>query len=247
MTWEVPTTTQWGSNVPVEMVVFDCDGVLVDSERIAARVTSTILTAFGWPLDEREVVDRFVGCTDEYFCAEVERHLGAVLPTSWAADLEAATTAAFGRELAPVAGVEQVLDAVETLGLRSCVASNGSRKKIGRSLTLTGLWERFGGRVFSAEDVARGKPAPDLYEHAAAMMGVAPRRCIVVEDSPRGIEAALAAGMRVIGYAGLLPPHRLAVSAAGDPDVRVVTSMTELAGVLADSAGACLPSSSERP
>jgi HAD superfamily hydrolase (TIGR01509 family) len=229
--------------VTVQLVLFDCDGVLVDSERIAARVTSTTLTALGWPVDEREVVDRFVGCTDEYFRTEIERHLGDSLPASWIDDLEIATEAAFARDLTPVGGVHQVLDAVDALGLDTCVASNGSHQKVRRSLQLTGLSDRFGCRIFSAEDVAHGKPAPDLYLHAAATMGVPPQRCVVIEDSPRGIEAARAAGMRVVGYAGLLPPERLTPPGTGatDEELQVVTSMAEVAGVVAAWAGACLP------
>ncbi|GAA3707034.1 HAD family hydrolase [Nonomuraea antimicrobica] len=186
----------------VELVIFDCDGVLVDSEPIYVRVGTTALRRLGWTIDEAEYAHRFVGCTNEYWDEQVGR-----TPPGWREQLEADYTAAVKAELCVVEGIEEALD---RLTVPYCVASNGRHRTIRRSLELTGLASRFDGRVFSAEDVARGKPEPDLFLHAAATMGVAPERCVVVEDSPFGVTAAVSAGMRCLAYAaGVTPVSRL--------------------------------------
>ena len=188
--------------VGVDLVILDCDGVLVDSERLAVRVEARLITELGWALTEDDVLQRFVGRTDGYLRAEVERALGRPVPT-WQQRYEEHLHAAFRAELRPVDGIEQALDA---LACATCVASSGTHAKMALTLGLTGLLDRFEGRIFSATDVARGKPAPDLFLHAAERSGVAPARCIVVEDSRAGVEAARAAGMRALGYAGGLTP-----------------------------------------
>ena len=196
-----------GAGSPVDLVVFDCDGVLVDSERLALRVDQQVLADLGWVIEPDEVVERFLGCTEADFTAAVEQHLGRALGPGWGAPYEAWYERAFAEELVAVDGIEEALDA---LSLPVCVASNSGHARLRSSLGQTGLLPRFEGRLFSSEDVARGKPAPDLYLHAAATLGVPPGRCVVVEDSPTGATAALAAGMRVLGYAGgLTPAHRL--------------------------------------
>jgi HAD superfamily hydrolase (TIGR01509 family) len=130
--------------------------------------------------------------------AILEERLGRPLPDGWVDDLDAAVRDAFRRELRPVAGIEAALDAID---LPTCVASSGSQEKMRLTLGLTGLRDRFAGRVFSGEEVGHGKPAPDLFLHAAERTGAAPSDCVVVEDSPFGAQAARAAGMRCLGYA----------------------------------------------
>ncbi len=187
----------------LQLVIFDCDGVLVESEVVGTRVDQRVLAELGWNLSIDEIVDRFVGGTAENFTREVEGFLGTSLDPRWAEKYKDWYNDAFTRELTAVAGIENALDAVRQ---QTCVASNGDHARIRHSLALTGLLDRFRGRIFSADDVAQGKPAPDLFLHAAATMGVDPSRCVVVEDSRYGVEAALAAGMTVLGYAGGLTP-----------------------------------------
>jgi len=176
---------------PFELVIFDCDGVLVDSERIAIRVDAIVLADLGWPLSEAEIIERFVGRSEENFVREIEAHLGHPLPRRWEDAYQHLYTDAFEKDLQAVDGVVEALDQVTTA---TCVASSGGHEKIRRSLRLTNLYERFKGRIFSASEVANGKPAPDLFLHAAACLGVPPARCAVVEDSRYGVEAARAAG-----------------------------------------------------
>ena len=205
---------------PVELVIFDCDGVLVDSEPIAVRVGAHLITELGWSVTEAEVVDRFVGRSDRYMVGEIEANVGRSLP-DWQTRYEAALHAAFRSELAPVAGI---VAAIDELALPTCVASSGSHDKMRLTLGLTGLYERFVGRIYSASQVANGKPAPDLFLYAAEQMDVPPSRCLVVEDSPAGVQAARAAGMRCVAYAsGLVPVDRLQ-----GPGTQVITDMALL-------------------
>ncbi len=186
-------------SLPSSLVIFDCDGVLVDSERIAVRVSSAGLTERGWAISEAEVIERFVGRSDEYIGAEIAQRLGERVEAEWRVESVRRLRDAFVSELRPVEGIIEALDAIST---PTCVASSGTHEKIRNSLRLVGLLDRFDGRIFSASDVANGKPAPDLFLRAAATMNVTPAECAVVEDSPSGVEAAHAAGMRVFGYAG---------------------------------------------
>jgi HAD superfamily hydrolase (TIGR01509 family) len=181
--------------------------VLVDSERIAVRIDVVVLAKLGWVMTEAEVVERFMGRTDEYMVSQIEAHLGRPLPANWEEPFQGLYREAFEAGLKPVPGILEVLDEIPT---PTCVASSGTHERIRYTLGLTGLYTRFVGRIFSATDVARGKPAPDLFLHAANRMGADPSECAVVEDSRYGIEAARAAGMRAFGYAGgLTPRHRL--------------------------------------
>lgn len=207
-----------------ELVIFDCDGVLVDSERIAVRIDVEVLAELGWPLTRDEVIERFLGRTHEYMLGEIEAHLGRSLAAEWER-FEQRYLAAIEAELKAVDGIEDVLDA---LPVPTCVASSGSHEKMRRTLGRTGLYERFDGRIFSATEVASGKPAPDLFLHAAARMGVRPEACAVVEDSHHGVAAARAAGMRAFGYAGGVTP---ADWLAG-PGTVVFDDMRELPGLL---------------
>jgi HAD superfamily hydrolase (TIGR01509 family) len=181
--------------------------VLVDSERISVRLDVQVLAQLGWPISEEEVIERFVGKTDEAMTREIEAYLGRKLPGAWDGEFEHLYREAFDAELEPVDGV---VEALEHISARTCVASSGRLEKIEKNLRLTGLWDRFAGRIFSAADVEHGKPAPDLFLHAAAEMGAAPTACAVVEDSPFGVQAAHAAGMKVYAYAGgIMPAERL--------------------------------------
>jgi len=210
-----------------DLVIFDCDGVLVDSERLSIRLDVELLAALGWPMAEDEVVERWVGRTEAAMRAEIEEHLGRSVEAEWAAFSERYVEA-FAAELEPVDGVADAVDAVQAAGLATCVASSGDLGKIRRNLAKTGLLHRFDGRLFSADDVEHGKPAPDLFLHAAAAMGVAPGRTAVVEDSVHGVVAGVAAGMAVFAYAGgVTPASRLA-----RPGVTVFDSMADLPELL---------------
>jgi HAD superfamily hydrolase (TIGR01509 family) len=188
---------------PFQLVIFDCDGVLVDSERIAVRVEAEFLAELGWPLTEAEIVERFMGRTAEYMDEAIEARLGSRLPGDWKDQFQRRYREAYAADLRPVDGIVEVLD---QLTVPTCVASSGSHDKLRLTLGHTGLYGRFEGRIFSGYEVANGKPAPDLFLHAASRMGVDPAGCAVVEDSRWGVEAARAAGMRAFGYAGGLTP-----------------------------------------
>jgi HAD superfamily hydrolase (TIGR01509 family) len=211
-------------------VIFDCDGVLVDSERISVRIDARVLAELGWPLTEAEVIERFVGRSEAYMISEIEAAIGRRLPPDWEDPFRSLYRVAFEAELEPVDGVIAALDAIAS---PTCVASSSSHERLRHTLGLTGLLERFNGRIFSAEDVRHGKPAPDLFLHAAASLGADPARCAVVEDSRYGVEAARAAGMRAFGYAGgLTGADRL----AGRATV-VFDDMRDLSALLACALG----------
>jgi HAD superfamily hydrolase (TIGR01509 family) len=213
---------------PFELVIFDCDGVLVDSERLAVRVEAEYLAELGWPLTQAEIVEQFMGRTAEYMDEAIEARLRSRLPADWKDQFQRRYNEAFAAELVPVDGV---LEALDRITVPTCVASSGSHDKLRFTLGHTGLYERFEGRIFSGHEVANGKPAPDLFLHAAARMGAKPGRCAVVEDTLYGVQAARAAGMRAFGYAGgLTAPGRL----AGEATV-VFTDMRELPRLLASA------------
>jgi HAD superfamily hydrolase (TIGR01509 family) len=185
--------------VPPGLIIFDCDGVLIDSETIACRADSACLAELGIVLSADEILDRYLGISAAAMCADIERRLGRVLPADFAATLQRRVAAAFERELAPMPGVAAVLAALHE---RRCVASSSAPERLRHSLALTGLLHCFEPHLYSAAQVARGKPAPDLFLFAAAAMQVAPGACVVVEDSVAGVQAAVAAGMRAIGFTG---------------------------------------------
>ena len=187
-----------------QLVIFDSDGVLADSERLAVKIDVRVLADLGWPLTEAEVIERFVGRSDRETREAIEAHLGRALPGDWQDMVDELHRAVFARELRPVPGVVEALDAIT---LPSCVASSGTHEHLRYTLGLIGLHERFAGRIFSAEDVGASKPAPDVFLRAAARMGVPPARCVVVEDSLNGVRAARSAGMPVLAYAGGLTPR----------------------------------------
>jgi HAD superfamily hydrolase (TIGR01509 family) len=194
-------------------VIFDCDGVLVDTELISNRVLAGLLTEAGLPTTLEDCMRDYRGRAMASVAALVTERHGAPLPADLPDRYYAEVKAVFARELQPVPGVVAALDRIS---LPSCVASSGPHHKMAVTLRRTGLWERFEGRIFSASEVAAGKPAPDLFLHAARRMGFDPAATAVVEDSVPGIEAARAAGMRALAFARHTDADVLA-AAGGEP------------------------------
>jgi HAD superfamily hydrolase (TIGR01509 family) len=188
------------------LVIFDCDGVLVDSEVITSRVFAGMLNELGIPATVDEVFDKFVGRTMAYCLEVIAGMLGREVPAGFAQQYYARTALALKSDLKMVPGIESALDEI---GLPYCVASNGSHEKMQTTLGITGLLPRFQGKLFSVTEVARGKPFPDVFLYAAAQSGVAPSACAVVEDTPTGVTAGVAAGMTVYGYCAHTPVRRL--------------------------------------
>ncbi|MFH8382553.1 HAD family hydrolase [Kitasatospora sp. NPDC018058] len=215
---------------PIELVIFDCDGVLVDSEIIAVRVLVQLGEEYGWPLTEAEVIEKFVGRSEAANHAMVAERLGEETATLFDKRFRELHAEAVDAGLTPVDGLPEAL---ATITLPTCVASSGTHEKMRHTLGRTGLYERFAGRIFSATEVGRGKPAPDLFLHAARSMGVDPAACVVVEDSGPGVTAARAAGMRALGYAGgVTAAERLA-----GPGTVVFHDMRELPALIASYQG----------
>ena len=211
--------------MPYELIIFDCDGVLVDSERIAIKIESEGLTALGWPLSHEEVIERFVGRSSAYGHAEIVAKLGVAIAESWSAEFRRKYRAALDADVVAVEGVVEALDQIDTL---TCVASSSDHDHLRLVLGRTGLYARFEGRIFSATDVKNGKPSPDLFLHAAASLGIPPSSCAVIEDSAPGIVAAQAAGMDAYAFlGGVTPPERLLL-----PGVIPVAHMRDLPNTL---------------
>lgn len=213
---------------PIELVIFDCDGVLVDSERIAVRVYVALGAELGWPLTEAEVIEKFIGRSITSNFEKITSRVGPSRAALWQERFGQLHRVAVDAELAPVNGILKALDA---LTLPSCVASGGSHDTMRHTLGHTGIYPYFEGRIFSASEVAHGKPAPDLFLHAAKEMGVNPSACIVIEDSKYGVQAARAAGMRALGYAGGLTPAQWLEG----PNTTVFDDMRELPRLLAEA------------
>ena len=186
---------------PPGLVIFDCDGVLVDSEPISMRELTRALTSIGGMLDEEAVHATFSGMALVDIERGIAAHLGRPAPEGWLDAWLTSRAAAFERELQPVPGAAEAVRAVRALGYETCVGSQGRMEKMDQTLRVTGLADLFPReRIFSGTMVEHGKPAPDLYLLAAATCGFAPEACVVVEDSPTGVAAGLAAEMRVLGY-----------------------------------------------
>ncbi|MCL6736441.1 HAD family hydrolase [Streptomyces neyagawaensis] len=193
-----------------DLVIFDNDGVLVDSEPISNRHLAAYLTELGHPTSYEESIRDYMGSAMHRVHELIQERTGRRLPDDFDEVFHARVFAAFERELAPVDGVFDVLEKLVAEGVPYCVASSGSHERIRVGHRTTGLDRWFGeGLVFSAQDVGRGKPAPDLFLYAAERMGVAPERCAVVEDSPLGVRAGLAAGMDVYGFTAMTPAEKL--------------------------------------
>ena len=182
----------------LELVIFDCDGVLVDSEIIVNRVFAETLTEAGFAITYEEVSQKFVGLSFASCLEMIELIFDRPVPTEWLALSKEREIAALKQELQATAGIADVL---KELTLPKCVASNSSPRHIDLVLGLTGLLDHFNGKLYSCHHVDRPKPFPDVYLHAASQMGYAPESCVVIEDSVAGVKAGYAAGMRVLGYA----------------------------------------------
>jgi HAD superfamily hydrolase (TIGR01509 family) len=209
------------------LVIFDCDGVLVDSERLAVAIDVRAIGELGWPITEAEVIELFLGRSEADVLADIEAHLGRPVPADFDEAWNAEYRRVFDEQLEAVPGVAGAIKIVAAEGFRTCVASSGSHEKMRRTLGRTGLLEFFDGRIFSATEVARGKPEPDLVLYAAQQVGLPPDRCVVVEDSRYGVAGASAAGMKAIGFAGGVTP-------AGQLDQAdvVITDMADLPGAV---------------
>ncbi|PJJ02866.1 HAD superfamily hydrolase (TIGR01509 family) [Streptomyces sp. 2333.5] len=193
-----------------DLVIFDNDGVLVDSESLSNTILAGYLTELGHPTSYEESIRDYMGSAMHRIHELVLERTGRRLPEDFDEVFHGRVFEAFERELLPVAGVTEVLEKLDAGGVPYCVGSSGSHERISVGHRKTGLERWFpAGRVFSAQDVGRGKPAPDLFLHAAREMGVAPERCAVVEDSPLGVQAAVAAGMDVYGFTAMTSAEKL--------------------------------------
>ncbi|WP_199873109.1 HAD family phosphatase [Ideonella sp. A 288] len=226
------TPAPLGQGQPFGLVIFDCDGVLVDSERLAHQALCEVLAEAGVALSFDDAVARFIGVSLPRCHELIGELLGAPPTDAFKVQLVEHTKAAFSAHLSAVDGIAELLP---TLKRPFCAASNGNRAKLDFTLGHTGLMPLLQGRVFCADDVARPKPAPDLFLHAAAAMGVAPALCVVVEDTPTGIAAARAAGMTALGYAAMTPAHRLREAGAHATFARMAELPALLAGGVARS------------
>jgi HAD superfamily hydrolase (TIGR01509 family) len=182
-----------------DLIIFDCDGVLVDSEVISCRAHAATLTRHGYPINADQVRDRFLGRSLRQASLEVEAALGRPLPDDFHTQLQDELFRAFAATLQAIPHIVEALDAIAQ---PVCVASSGSHERMRATLGGVGLYDRFAPNIFSATEVRNGKPAPDLFLFAAAQMQVAPARCLVIEDSVPGVIGAVAAGMKVLGFCG---------------------------------------------
>ncbi len=194
-----------------KLIIFDCDGVLVDSERITNQVFADMLNELGLPLTLEDMFEQFVGHSMSQCLETISGLLGRDPPQDFLPTYRARTKEALESKLLAIPGIEAALDEIT---LPYCVASSGDHAKMRTTLGITGLWPRFEGRIFSVTDVANPKPAPDVFLYAAKQCGAAPIDCIVVEDTPIGVKAAVAAGMTVLGYSALTPSHLLLAAGA---------------------------------
>jgi HAD superfamily hydrolase (TIGR01509 family) len=201
--------------VNCDLIIFDCDGVLVDSEVIACRAHAEVLTRHGYPISADQVFNRFLGRSLLQANLEVEAALGHSLPDDFHLQLQDELFRSFAMTLEAMPHIEETLDAIRQ---PVCVASSGSQERMRASLGGVGLYDRFAPNIFSATQVRNGKPAPDLFLFAAAQMAAPPQRCLVIEDSTAGVAGARAAGMTVLGFHGgshCRPGYADALRAAG--------------------------------
>lgn len=213
-------------SAPYELLILDCDGVVVDSEPITMRVLVEMLNELGIGIEAEGANERFIGTTFTRTLELIAGLLGRPLPEDFVPNYRDRTFAALEAELKPVPGIEAALDQITT---PYCIASNGPHAKMRKTLGVTRLLARFEGRMFSAADVARGKPYPELFLHAARHFAVSPAACLVIEDSASGVAAALAAGMSVYGFSGSTLNGRLTAAGAH----KVFHSMSELPSLVA--------------
>lgn len=193
------TKTRRNQNPNFDLIIFDCDGVLVDSEVISCRVHADVLTRHGYPITAEQVHRRFLGRTAREATLEVERELGRPLPDSYDSERQTTLLAALADTVEAIPYLDAALDAIDA---RICVASSAAHEKIFTTLSRTGLYDRFAPNIFSGTQVSHGKPAPDLFLFAARQMAALPGQCLVIEDSVPGVTGARAAGMTVLGFHG---------------------------------------------
>jgi len=196
-------------HMPPDMVIFDCDGVIVDSESITNRVMQENFKRYGLSIEFDALASLFVGGTMQGVMIRA-REMGADLPDDWLDEIYPEMFDALRDQVEPIKGVIAVLDALDAAAIPYAIGSNGPHAKMDITLSRTGLAERFEGRIVSRTDVAQGKPAPDVYLKAAKDAGIAPERCVVIEDSATGAKAGVAAGMFTIGFYEETPKERLA-------------------------------------
>ncbi|HXJ33011.1 MAG TPA: HAD-IA family hydrolase [Candidatus Eisenbacteria bacterium] len=218
---------------PFDLVIFDCDGVLVDSERLINRIESRLFSQVGLDVSPDEARTAFKGRTVAEIVAIAESARGATLPAGWLYDWGMLIALGFVRDLRAVSGVRSVLDRLAAREIPTCVASQAPKVRVELALAVTDLERYFGARAFTASMVPRAKPLPDLFLYAAAAMGAEPSRCAVVEDSESGVRAAVAAGMTVFGYAADEDAEALARAGAA-----VFGTMAELPALLESGADA---------
>jgi HAD superfamily hydrolase (TIGR01509 family) len=217
--------------VTPDLVIFDCDGVLIDSELLSVRADVECLAEYGIELTAEEIIERYAGTSS--MVTDLEARHGRTLP-GFDGRHRQLVRPLFEAELRAISGVVAALD---SLACRTCVASSSSPERLQHTLSLVGLYDRFHPNIFSATMVARGKPAPDLFLYAAERMGAAPSRCLVVEDSLAGVAAARAAGMTALGFCGgshCRPGHGERLLAGGA--ARVVRDMRDLPVAIAELA-----------
>ncbi|MEP3783574.1 HAD family phosphatase [Ascidiaceihabitans sp.] len=191
-----------------KLVIFDCDGVIVDSEKLTNAVMRDNLAGYGLNLSIAQIMDLFVGGTMQGVM-ELARDMGAELPEAWLDEIYGEMFVALSRDVELVAGVDTVLDRLDAAGIPYAIGSNGPHAKMDITLTKTAIKARFEGRIYSREDVAAPKPAPDVYLKASQDAGVAPADCVVIEDSASGARAAVAAKMRCFGFHADTPRKKL--------------------------------------
>ena len=214
-----------------DLIIFDCDGVLVDSEVISCRAHAETLTRHGYPITAEQVLERFLGCSMRQATLEVEAELGRSLPNDFQSQTYAEIFRLFAASLE---ATPHISEALAQIALPVCVASSGPPEKISASLNRVGLYDRFAPHIFSAVQVRHGKPAPDLFLFAAEQMQISPARCLVIEDSVAGIAGAIAAGMTVLGFHGgshCRPGYGDGLRAAGA--AAVFDDMRQLPGLIA--------------
>jgi HAD superfamily hydrolase (TIGR01509 family) len=219
-------------NSNVALVIFDCDGVLVDSEVISCRAHAETLTRHGYPITSEQVLTRFLGVSDREARQVIETELGRKLPDDFEAQMKQAALQRYADDLQ---SIPYVGEAVAAISLPKCVASSGTPEKIRHGLTCAGIYDLLAPNIFSATQVKRGKPAPDLFLYAAEQMRAAPKRCVVIEDSIPGVTGALAAGMTVLGFHGgshCRPGYAETLRAAGA--TMTFDDMRQLPGLIAE-------------
>jgi beta-phosphoglucomutase-like phosphatase (HAD superfamily) len=208
-----------GRDQPIDLVIFDCDGVLIDSEGLASIVLSRELNSLGWMISAEECEHMFLGTSLKDIIASTETAIGRPVPAEFGAHFSAALVKSLAEEVGPIPGAKQVLEQLTEAGMPWRVASNSSHAEMVVKFRRTGMADLVGDRQHSAEDMMRiglnGKPDPHLFLAAAKAGGVPPSRCLVVEDSVPGSRAAKAAGMACLGYSPKADGHELAAEGAG--------------------------------